>query len=106
MDVWTHIRYVNKSAIHRLILHPDGGYPAQFRNATILFVSLGNVKPWISEGLSFCQRAMIIVHEITSTYEGTFMCLPYYSLYTTTSKHLLTLSFLTYFRVYPTICRG
>ncbi|KAK3814886.1 MAG: hypothetical protein J3Q66DRAFT_432623, partial [Benniella sp.] len=63
-------KYVNKSAIHRLILHPDGEYPAQFRNATILFVSLGNVKPWISEGLSFCQRAMIIVHEITSTYEG------------------------------------
>ncbi|KAF9084995.1 hypothetical protein BGX23_010057 [Mortierella sp. AD031] len=63
-------KYINKSAIHRLILYPDNNFPAQFRNATILFISLGDVKPWTPEGLAFCQKAMFIVHQITSAYEG------------------------------------
>ncbi|KAG0371690.1 hypothetical protein BGX24_001329 [Mortierella sp. AD032] len=45
-------------------------YPAQFRNVTILFISLGDVKPWLPEGLAFCQKAMCIVHQVTSAYEG------------------------------------
>ncbi|KAG0203338.1 hypothetical protein BGX28_004367 [Mortierella sp. GBA30] len=63
-------KYVNKSAIHRLILYPDNNFPAQFRNATILFVSLGDVKPWLPEGLALCQRAMLVVNRILSVYEG------------------------------------
>ncbi|KAG0270681.1 hypothetical protein DFQ27_000031 [Actinomortierella ambigua] len=63
-------KYINKSAIHRLMLYPDSNFPAQFRNATILFVSLGNVKPWTSSGLDICQRTMSVVHEVTSEYEG------------------------------------
>ncbi|KAG0261608.1 hypothetical protein BGZ95_004195 [Linnemannia exigua] len=63
-------KYINKSAIHRLILYPNSNYPAQFRNVTILFVSLGDVKPWMPEGLEFCQKAICIVHQVTSAYEG------------------------------------
>ncbi|KAF9172935.1 hypothetical protein BGX20_004525 [Mortierella sp. AD010] len=63
-------KYLNKSAIHRLILYPDGAFPAQFRNATILFVSLGDVKPWTQEGLVLCQKVMHTVQQIISTYEG------------------------------------
>ncbi|KAF8938782.1 hypothetical protein BGZ58_000159 [Dissophora ornata] len=63
-------KYINKSAIHRLILHPDGTFPAQFRTVTILFVSLGDVKPWTPEGLATCQKAICEVHHVTSEYEG------------------------------------
>ncbi|KAG0042364.1 hypothetical protein BGZ83_000554 [Gryganskiella cystojenkinii] len=63
-------KYINKSAIHRLILYPDNTFPAQFRNATILFISLGDVKPWTPEGLAWCQKAILAVHKVTSTYEG------------------------------------
>ncbi|KAG0245137.1 hypothetical protein BGX31_007848 [Mortierella sp. GBA43] len=65
-----YFKYINKSAIHRLMLYPNGEYPAQFRNATILFVSLGDVKPWTADGLALCQEAMVIVHNVTSMYEG------------------------------------
>ncbi|KAG9323388.1 hypothetical protein KVV02_002538 [Mortierella alpina] len=57
-------KYVNKSAIHRLILYPDNTFPAQFRNSTILFVSLGDVKPWTPEGLALCQKSMLVVNKI------------------------------------------
>lgn len=63
-------RYINKSAIHRLILYPDNTFPAQFRTVTILFVSLGDVKPWTREGLDTCQKAIYQVHKVTSEYEG------------------------------------
>lgn len=63
-------KYINKSAIHRLILYPDNTFPAQFRTVTILFVSLGDVKPWTSEGLSTCQKAISQVHKVMSEYEG------------------------------------
>ncbi|GJJ77485.1 hypothetical protein EMPS_09844 [Entomortierella parvispora] len=63
-------KYINKSAIHRLILYPDNTFPAQFRNSTILFISLGDVKPWTPEGLAHCQKAILVVHKVTSTYEG------------------------------------
>ncbi|KAF9130030.1 hypothetical protein BGW39_003554 [Mortierella sp. 14UC] len=63
-------KYINKSAIHRLILYPDSNFPAQFRNVTILFISLGDVKPWMPEGLDFCQKAICIVHQVTSAYEA------------------------------------
>ncbi|KFH67021.1 hypothetical protein MVEG_07545 [Podila verticillata NRRL 6337] len=63
-------KYINKSAIHRLILYPDNSFPAQFRNVTILFISLGEVKPWTDDGLALCQKAISIVHRVTSTYEG------------------------------------
>jgi len=64
-------RYINKSAIHRLILNPDNSFSAQFRTVTILFVSLGDVKPWTPEGLSTCQKAISQVHKVMSEYEGT-----------------------------------
>ncbi|KAG9064518.1 hypothetical protein KI688_003708 [Linnemannia hyalina] len=78
-------KYINKSAIHRLILYPDNTFPAQFRTVTILFVSLGDVKPWTREGLDTCQKAIYQVHKITSEYEvddkgATLLCafgLPY-----------------------------
>ncbi|KAF9571254.1 hypothetical protein EC968_000797 [Mortierella alpina] len=63
-------KYINKSAIHRLILYPDNKYPAQFRNVTILFVSLGDIKAWTPEGLDICQRAIYQIHRTTSEYEG------------------------------------
>ncbi|KAF9950478.1 hypothetical protein BGZ70_001340, partial [Mortierella alpina] len=63
-------KYINKSAIHRLILYPDSTYPAQFRNVTILFVSLGHIKAWTPEGLDICQRAIYQIHRTTSEYEG------------------------------------
>ncbi|KAK3812685.1 MAG: hypothetical protein J3R72DRAFT_376509 [Linnemannia gamsii] len=63
-------KYINKSAIHRLILYPNNTFPAQFRTLTILFVSLGDVKPWTPEGLDICQKAIYQVHKVTSEYEG------------------------------------
>ncbi|KAG0298278.1 hypothetical protein BGZ98_000264 [Dissophora globulifera] len=63
-------KYLNKSAIYRLILNPDNNFPAQFRTVTILFVSLGDVKPWTPEGLETCQRVFFQVHKVTSEYEG------------------------------------
>ncbi|GJJ72480.1 hypothetical protein EMPS_04838 [Entomortierella parvispora] len=63
-------KYINKSAIHRLILNPDNNFPAQFRTVTILFVSLGDIKPWTPEGLAICQKAIFQVHKVTSEYEG------------------------------------
>ncbi|KAF9204756.1 hypothetical protein BGZ49_004914 [Haplosporangium sp. Z 27] len=63
-------KYINKSAIHRLMLHPDSDFPAQFRTVTILFVSLGDVKPWTTEGLATCQKAIYQVHKVTSEFEG------------------------------------
>ncbi|KAI1321822.1 hypothetical protein EDD11_000098 [Mortierella claussenii] len=63
-------KYINKSAIHRLILYPDNTFPAQFRTVTILFVSLGDVKPWTPEGLATCQKAIFQVHQVMSEYEG------------------------------------
>ncbi|KAF9341516.1 hypothetical protein BGZ91_007173, partial [Linnemannia elongata] len=48
----------------------NSNFPAQFRNVTILFISLGDVKPWLPEGLAFCQKAMITVHRVISAYEG------------------------------------
>ncbi|KAF9183292.1 hypothetical protein BGZ50_004303 [Haplosporangium sp. Z 11] len=63
-------KYINKSAIHRLILYPDNTSPAQFRTVTILFVSLGDVKPWTPEGLAACQKAIYQIHKTTSEYEG------------------------------------
>ncbi|KAF9584674.1 hypothetical protein BGW38_005614, partial [Lunasporangiospora selenospora] len=63
-------KYINKSAIHRLQLYPKSNFPAQFRTATILFVSLGDVKPWTAEGLGTCQKAIFQVHKVTSEYEG------------------------------------
>ncbi|KAG0318729.1 hypothetical protein BGZ99_005484 [Dissophora globulifera] len=63
-------KYLNKSAIYRLILNPDNNFPAQFRTVTILFVSLGDVKPWTPEGLATCQCAFFQIHKVTSEYEG------------------------------------
>ncbi|KAG0343055.1 hypothetical protein BG000_009374 [Podila horticola] len=45
-------------------------WASQFRTVTILFVSLGDVKPWTPEGLSTCQKAIFQVHKVMSEYEG------------------------------------
>ncbi|KAF9582755.1 hypothetical protein BGW38_010801 [Lunasporangiospora selenospora] len=63
-------KYINKSAIHRLILYPDNTFPAQFRNATILFVCLEDLKPWTDEGLVVCQKTILAVHKVMTLYEG------------------------------------
>ncbi|KAI7854568.1 hypothetical protein BDC45DRAFT_508695 [Circinella umbellata] len=63
-------RYVNRSAVYRLSRTVDGNFQAQFRDSTVMFVSLGAVNVVTDEGLQACQDAMLAVIKATVKYEG------------------------------------
>lgn len=63
-------KYVNRSALYRLIHSPDGRFPAQFREATIMFISLGKVDVSNNLELQLCQSAVKIAMRIVMKYEG------------------------------------
>lgn len=63
-------KYVNTSALYRLLHSPDGRFPAQFREATIMFVSLGKVDVSNQVQLHTCQTAVKLAIRILIKYEG------------------------------------
>ncbi|OZJ03803.1 hypothetical protein BZG36_03026 [Bifiguratus adelaidae] len=62
--------YINRSALCRLQRSADGNFPAQFRDATIVFVSLGDIKVATDEGLQIAQRATTLAIQVLDKYEG------------------------------------
>ncbi|KAI8139465.1 hypothetical protein BJV82DRAFT_521836 [Fennellomyces sp. T-0311] len=65
-----YFKYVNRSAVYRLSMSPDGNFPAQFREITIMFVSLGKVDVATDDGLQAVQDAMCAVVRSLVRYEG------------------------------------
>ncbi|KAL0095824.1 hypothetical protein F4703DRAFT_1826999 [Phycomyces blakesleeanus] len=63
-------KYINRSALYRLQHSPDNNYPAQFRDVTIMFVSLGKLQVSTPEGLEMGQRALKIGMRSLIKYEG------------------------------------
>jgi hypothetical protein len=64
-------KYLNRSALHRLRQSDDGNFPAQFRDATIMFISLGKLKVWTDDGIQHAQTAMTRAIKCLVKYEGT-----------------------------------
>jgi hypothetical protein len=65
-------KYLNRSALHRLRQSDDGNFPAQFRDATIMFISLGKLKVWTDDGIAHAQTAMTRAIKCLVKYEGEF----------------------------------
>ncbi|KAI9496217.1 hypothetical protein BDB00DRAFT_953131 [Zychaea mexicana] len=65
-----YFKYVSRSAVYRLSRTPDGNFQAQFRDATVMFVSLGKVDVVTDEGLQIVQDAMKAVTKSLVRYEG------------------------------------
>lgn len=65
-----YFKYISRSALYRLKNSVDGNLPAQFREVTIMFVSLG--KPNVAERdeLSKVQKAVLIAIRALVKYEG------------------------------------
>ncbi|KAG2182772.1 hypothetical protein INT44_005752, partial [Umbelopsis vinacea] len=63
-------KYLNRSALHRLRQSDDGNFPAQFRDATIMFISLGKLKVWTDDGIVHAQTAMTRAIKCLVKYEG------------------------------------
>ncbi|KAI8987603.1 hypothetical protein BDF20DRAFT_277734 [Mycotypha africana] len=65
-----YFKYINHSALYRLQHSPDDNFPAQFRDATVMFISLGKLNPATPEGLSIAQKATYTTIRILIKYEG------------------------------------
>ncbi|KAI9319815.1 hypothetical protein BX666DRAFT_1853406 [Dichotomocladium elegans] len=64
------MKYINRSAAYRLLQSPDGNFLPQFREATIMFVSLGRVQVASEEGLRIAQDALSLAIKVLVRYEG------------------------------------
>lgn len=65
-----YFKYINRSALYRLKHSPDDNFPAQFRDATIMFISLGKLNVATPEGIQIAQRATMATIQILVKYEG------------------------------------
>ncbi|KAI9469638.1 MAG: hypothetical protein EXX96DRAFT_586924 [Benjaminiella poitrasii] len=63
-------KYINRSALYRMQRSSDDNLPAQFREVTIMFVSLGKTNVEDAEGVANVQKAVMIVIQILIKYEG------------------------------------
>lgn len=63
-------KYINRSALYRMQHSVDGSIPAQFREATIMFISLGKTDVLSKEGLKKVQTAAVIAIDALVRYEG------------------------------------
>jgi hypothetical protein len=63
-------KYLNRSALYRLRQSDDGNFPAQFRDATIMFISLGRLRVWTDDGIEKAQTAMTSAIKCLVKYEG------------------------------------
>jgi hypothetical protein len=66
----TYLKYINRSALCRLQQGIDNSFPAQFRDVTIMFVSLGKLNPATLEGLQKAQQAAYLCIKTLVKYEG------------------------------------
>lgn len=65
-----YFKYLNRSALYRLQNSPDDNFPAQFRDVTIMFISLGKLNVATPEGIQIAQRASIATIDALVKYEG------------------------------------
>lgn len=65
-----YFKYINRSALYRMQHSVDGSLPAQFREATMMFVSLGKADVTTKEGLDAIQKAVLIVIQVLVKCEG------------------------------------
>jgi hypothetical protein len=63
-------KYINRSALYRLRHSIDDTLPAQFRDVTIMFVSLGKTDVTTREGLYNVQKAVLVAIQVLVKYEG------------------------------------
>ncbi|GAA5811152.1 hypothetical protein MFLAVUS_004581 [Mucor flavus] len=65
-----YMKYINRSALYRMQNSVDGNLPAQFREVTIMFVSLGGTDVQKKEGLINVQKAVLMTIKALVKYEG------------------------------------
>jgi hypothetical protein len=65
-----YLKYINRSAIYRLENSPDDNFIAQFRDATIMFISLGKLNVATAEGVKIAQKATLATIQTLVKYEG------------------------------------
>ncbi|CEG62750.1 hypothetical protein RMATCC62417_00028 [Rhizopus microsporus] len=65
-----YLKYINRSALYRLEHSPDDNFPAQFRDATIMFISLGKLNVATTHGLELAQKAVHTAIRTLVKYEG------------------------------------
>ena len=65
-----YFKYINRSAFYRLQHSVDGNLPAQFREVTIMFVSLGKTDVQTKQGLAQIQQAVCLAIQGLVKYEG------------------------------------
>ncbi|KAI8374416.1 uncharacterized protein BYT42DRAFT_639583 [Radiomyces spectabilis] len=65
-----YFKYLNRSTLYRLQHSSDGNFPPQFRDVTIVFISLGKVDVTTDAGLQNVQKAILRVIRALVKYEG------------------------------------
>ncbi|KAI7871605.1 hypothetical protein BDF14DRAFT_1762829 [Spinellus fusiger] len=65
-----YFKYLSRSSLYRLQYSESGELIAQFRDATIMFISLGKVEVDTEEGLNSVQKAFLACLNVLSKYEG------------------------------------
>ena len=65
-----YLKYINRSALYRLQHSPDDNFPAQFRDVTIMFISLGKLNVATQEGMKIAQKATLATIQTLVKYEG------------------------------------
>jgi hypothetical protein len=63
-------KYINRSALYRLEHSPDGNFLPQFRDCTIMFISLGKLNVATTEGMKIAQKATYATIQALVKYEG------------------------------------
>jgi hypothetical protein len=76
-----YIKYINRSALYRLQHSPDDNFPAQFRDVTIMFISLGKLNVATPEGIQLAQRAAHTTIQALVKFEGSFTEIYLYCLF-------------------------
>lgn len=65
-----YLKYINRSALYRMQHSIDDNLPAQFREVTIMFVSLGKTNVQKREGLARVQKSVLLTIKSLVKYEG------------------------------------
>lgn len=63
-------KYINRSALYRLQHSPDDNFLPQFRDCTIMFISLGKLNVATQEGIKIAQKATRATIAALVKYEG------------------------------------
>ncbi|KAG0191251.1 hypothetical protein DFQ28_000646 [Apophysomyces sp. BC1034] len=65
-----YLKYLNRSALYRLQNSPDDNFPAQFRDVTIMFISLGKLDVASTGGVNLAQKTVLLAMKTLVKYEG------------------------------------